>query len=77
LAAGSRNQLINDKRIKQAFNMFDDDANGYIEIEEFKMAMSGLNISHQEWVEIIGEIDIDGDGKISFEEFTAMLRNVT
>jgi Ca2+-binding EF-hand superfamily protein len=57
--------------------MFDDDANGYIEIEEFKMAMSGLNISHQEWVGIIGEIDIDGDGKISFEEFATMLRNVT
>lgn len=68
--------MINDKRIKLAFNMFDEDANGFVEIEEFKMAMSGLNISHYEWVGIIAEIDIDGDGRISLEEFTAMLRNI-
>ena len=57
--------------------MFDDDGNGYIEIDEFRSAMSGLNISHQEWMEIISEFDIDGDGKISFMEFTEMFKHVS
>jgi Ca2+-binding EF-hand superfamily protein len=44
--------------------MFDDDGNGYIDLEELKTAMSGVKLSDEEWKNIITKYDVDGDGVV-------------
>lgn len=65
VAAMNREKLVNSKQIEKAFKMFDDDGNGYIDLEELKMAMSGVKLSDDEWKNIIKKYDVDGDGVVS------------
>ena len=65
VAAMNREKLLNSKQIEKAFKMFDDDGNGYIDLEELKMAMSGVKLSDEEWKNIITKYDVDGDGVVS------------
>lgn len=55
--------------------VFDADGNGVIDREELHKVMSSLNetLTEQELDAMIQEADINGDGKISFEEFKAMM----
>lgn len=66
VAAMNREKLLNAKQIEKAFKMFDDDGNGYIDLEELKLAMSGVKLSDEEWKSIITKYDVDGDGVVSF-----------
>lgn len=65
VAAMNREKLLNAKQIEKAFKMFDDDGNGYIDLEELKMAMNGVKLSDEEWKSIINKYDVDGDGVVS------------
>lgn len=55
--------------------MFDADGNGVIDREELHKVMSSLNetLTEEELDAMIKEADSNGDGKISFEEFKAMM----
>jgi calcium-dependent protein kinase len=64
VAAMNREKLLNSKQIEKAFKMFDDDGNGYIDLEELKLAMSGIKLSDEEWKNIITKYDVDGDGVV-------------
>lgn len=65
VAAMNREKLLNAKQIEKAFKMFDDDGNGYIDLEELKLAMSGVKLTDEEWKSIITKYDVDGDGVVS------------
>lgn len=61
--------------LRDAFNMFDADRSGYIDREEVRMLMKKLaqTLTEDEIDAIMEEVDTDGDGEISFDEFRAMM----
>jgi len=61
--------------LKEAFAMFDKDNDQSISIDELGSVMKSLgqNPTEQELRDMIHEVDIDGNGKIDFEEFTQMM----
>lgn len=60
--------------------MFDSDSSGKIDASEIKMLLEGDDfkdqISSMQLDKIVGEVDINGDGEIDFEEFLSMMRNI-
>lgn len=60
-----------EQQILTIFNNFDKDKSGTIELSELKMVAKelGEEIPEDELQTIMGKLDINGDGKISFEEF--------
>ncbi|KAF8646181.1 hypothetical protein HU200_065941 [Digitaria exilis] len=70
-------KIGNDEHIQKAFTYFDRNKSGYIEIEELKDALAdelegttGEDIING----IIRDVDTDKDGKISYDEFAAMMK---
>ncbi len=57
------------------FFRFDCDSEGVICVDELKFILSNLpvKVSTQEIEEMIKAADIDGDGKIDFQEFRKMI----
>ncbi|XP_042388514.1 calcium-dependent protein kinase 20-like isoform X2 [Zingiber officinale] len=69
-------RIGNDEHLQRAFQYFDKNKSGYIEIEELKHSLSDdLGPDHEEVIHaIIHDVDTDKDGKISFKEFAAMMK---
>jgi len=61
--------------LRDAFNMFDADRSGYIDRDEVRALMKKLaqTLTEDEIDAIMEEVDTDGDGEISFDEFKAMM----
>lgn len=54
--------------------MFDADGSGTISIDEIKNIFGGAgNVSEIVWEQLVKDVDINGDGQISFKEFSAMM----
>ncbi|KAJ0255451.1 Calcium-dependent protein kinase 32 [Hirschfeldia incana] len=71
-------KMCNDEHLKKAFAFFDQDNNGYIEIEELKEALSDEVGTSEEVIDaIIRDVDTDKDGRISYEEFVTMMKTGT
>ena len=66
---------ISDKNTKEdlerVFKLFDDDRTNYISVENLKRVARelGEDISDEELTEIVQRADLDGDGKLTFEDF--------
>ena len=64
---------------RDAFDLLDADKSGWVEAEELRSALaSGVTPAVQSLpVDILGEIfeqlDVDGDGRVSFPEFASMM----
>ncbi|CAF1174171.1 unnamed protein product [Adineta steineri] len=61
--------------ILEAFRRFDHNRDGFIEAEELKniLGQLGRNFSNEEIRTMIQKVDRDGNGKISIEEFAALV----
>ncbi|KAI9332063.1 hypothetical protein BDR26DRAFT_869592 [Obelidium mucronatum] len=61
--------------IREAFRVFDKDGVGYITVAQLRQVMQNLgeNLTEQEINEMFSEADIDGDGRIDFDEFVSMM----
>ncbi|ONM20621.1 Calcium dependent protein kinase 13, partial [Zea mays] len=73
-------RMANDEHLQRAFLFFDKDGNGFIEPEELREALvdDGATDSMEKVVDdILQEVDTDKDGKISYEEFVAMMKTGT
>lgn len=59
----------------QAFKVFDKDQNNFISAEELSNVMKtiGEPLSPKEVQEMMDSADVDGDGKINYEEFAAIM----
>ncbi|KAI4338850.1 hypothetical protein MLD38_023858 [Melastoma candidum] len=69
-------RIGSDEHLTQAFEFFDKNQSGYIEFDELKDAMEEENLGpNNEKVikDIIFDADIDKDGRISYDEFKAMM----
>jgi len=76
-ATYNKKKILTEFNLKKAFDMFDKDKSGKISSDELKTV---LGVGNEEnsfvWMNIISEIDSDGDGEISFEEFKTMMYNL-
>jgi len=71
-------RLESDDQLYKAFQYFDRDNSGYITIDELETAMREYGIADDNCIkEILAEVDTDNDGRVSFKEFVAMMRNGT
>jgi calcium-dependent protein kinase len=69
--------LLTEENLKLAFGAFDKDNSGVLDAEEIKIALGLMDSDENDIIkEIINEIDQNGDGSISFEEFKNMMVKV-
>jgi len=61
--------------IREAFQVFDGDGNGFINRQELAVVMGnmGESLTPAEIQGMIDEADVDGDGLINYEEFYNMM----
>lgn len=61
--------------VREQFAFFDRNGDGYIEKSELKKGLKMLNqkMDKAQMKRMIKDADLDGDGKISFEEFQQIL----
>jgi len=64
--------LGNDQVLKKAFDFYDDDKNGYITHEELQKVFGTL-CTEEQLNDMIKEVDLNGDRRISFGEFKKMM----
>ncbi|KAJ4840374.1 Calcium-dependent protein kinase 24 [Turnera subulata] len=67
-----------DDYLTEAFSFFDKNRTGYIEFEELKDVLVDDKSSpnHEQVIkDIISDVDLDKDGRISYDEFRAMMKN--
>ena len=79
VAALNENQLTTNEKLQAAFKMFDKDGSGMISPDEIKEVLSfgGTNQLNKATLDaIVKQVDDNGDGEISFEEFVEMMKNI-
>lgn len=79
VAALNESQLTTNDKLQAAFKMFDKDGSGIITADEIKevLQFGGTNQLNAAAINaIIKQVDENGDGQISFEEFVAMMKKI-
>ena len=78
VASMNEKNLLSNNKLQTAFKMFDKDGGGSISTDEIKQVLSfGQNLEESVVNEIIKQVDANGDGEISFDEFAEMmLKNI-
>ncbi|KAH6800226.1 calmodulin 4 [Perilla frutescens var. hirtella] len=64
------------EELKEAFRVFDRDQDGFVSAVELKEVMINLGEKVSDEVaeeEMIRDVDLDGDGLVSYEEFARMM----
>ncbi|XP_050075803.1 calmodulin-beta-like [Anopheles maculipalpis] len=66
---------IDEKELYAAFKVFDRNGDGFLSVEELSDVMQnfGERLTPKELQDLLAEADIDGDGRINYEEFVYML----
>lgn len=74
---GTKPELTEEQKqeIREAFDLFDTDGTGTIDVKELKVAMRALGFEpkKEEMKKMISDIDKDGSGTIDFEDFLALM----
>lgn len=64
--------------IKEAFNVFDQNGDGFISGEELSAVLSSLGLKNGKSLEdcknMINKVDVDGDGMVNLIEFKQMMK---
>ncbi|KAL6976229.1 Calmodulin-like protein 3 [Sarracenia purpurea var. burkii] len=64
--------------MKEAFDVFDRNGDGFITVEELRSVLAALGLKQGRTVEdcrrMITKVDVDGDGMVDFDEFKQMMR---
>ena len=81
-AAIDKEYFLNEQFLKFAFDYFDRDHNGDITFDEIKNLFYKNDTNknsykaHEQLQKSFKEIDLNGDGKLSFDEFVLMMKNI-
>lgn len=79
-AAVSKEYFVDENVLRFAFRYFDKDNSGEITFDEiesvFKESITDKSNVHEALKQIISEVDANGDGIISFNEFADIMKNV-
>ncbi|KAI4381497.1 hypothetical protein MLD38_007564 [Melastoma candidum] len=68
-------KMGNDEHLRKAFEFFDQDGSQYIEIDELRSALANeVDTSEDVINAIMLDVDTDKDGRISYDEFAAMMK---
>ncbi|XP_022994598.1 calcium-dependent protein kinase 10-like [Cucurbita maxima] len=72
-------RMENDEHFRRAFMFFDKNESGFIELDELRKALADDASETDSDVlnEIMREVDTDKDGRISYDEFVAMMKTGT
>mmetsp|Transcript_33829 Transcript_33829/g.32943 ORF Transcript_33829/g.32943 Transcript_33829/m.32943 type:complete len:178 (-) Transcript_33829:46-579(-) len=75
VATINKRSILQEEKLKGAFELFDKDGSGSINANEIKEVLGiGKKFGDEKiWNEIIMEVDVNGDGEISFDEFKLMM----
>lgn len=74
VATMNEKSLLSNNKLHTAFKMFDKDGGGSISTDEIKQVLSfGQTLDESVVNQIIAQVDANGDGEISYEEFAAMM----
>lgn len=64
--------------MKEAFNVFDQNGDGFITFDELKSVLGSLGLKQGRTVEdckrMIMKVDVDGDGMVDYKEFKQMMK---
>ncbi|KAK8456915.1 hypothetical protein SEVIR_3G094600v4 [Setaria viridis] len=64
--------------MREAFNVFDQNGDGYITVDELRSVLASLGLKQGRTAEdcrkMISKVDGDGDGRVDFTEFKQMMR---
>lgn len=64
--------------IKEAFNVYDQNGDGFITVDELKSVLSSLGINQGRTIEdykrMIMKVDMDGNGMVDYQEFKQMMK---
>ncbi|OIW08674.1 hypothetical protein TanjilG_03350 [Lupinus angustifolius] len=64
--------------MREAFNVFDHNHDGFITVEELRTVLSSLGLKQGRTVEeckkMIMKVDVDGDGMVNYKEFKQMMK---
>merc|ERR1712228_829122 len=74
VASMNEKNLLSNNKLQSAFKMFDKDGGGSISTDEIRQVLSfGQNLEESVVNDIIAQVDANGDGEISFDEFAEMM----
>ncbi|XP_031132094.1 calmodulin-like protein 3 [Ipomoea triloba] len=77
LGVESEREGDGDKNLREAFEVFDGDTDGLITAEELSKVLGSLGLKQgktlEDFKEMIGRFDLDGDGMVNFDEFKRMM----
>ena len=63
-------QVMSVENLRIAFDLFDKDGSGSISVQELKNVLHGGSESNKRvWVDVLKEVDQNGDGEIDLHEF--------
>ena len=80
---GELYQTIMDERdeeedMREAFNVFDQNRDGFITVEELGTVLASLGLKQgrtlDECKKMIMKVDVDGDGMVNYKEFRQMMK---
>ena len=79
VAAMNEKTLLTNERLAGAFKMFDKDASGSISPSEIKTVLTAGESKIPQVVldKILKQVDANGDGQISFEEFQQLMKDAS
>ncbi|KAL7081813.1 hypothetical protein ACP275_14G061900 [Erythranthe tilingii] len=64
--------------MREAFKVFDKNADGFITVEELRSVLASLGLKQGRTLEdckrMISKVDVDGDGRVNFDEFRQMMK---
>ena len=64
--------------MKEAFNVFDQNGDGYISVDELRSVLDSLGLKQGKTIDdckrMIMKVDVDGDGRVNFKEFKQMMK---
>ncbi len=75
VATINKRSILQEEKLKGAFQLFDRDGSGSINAGEIKTILGvGKKFGSEKiWDDIINEVDANGDGEISYDEFRVMM----